>query len=576
MITRLVLLVFGATLAAQAQPAAKKSTTAKPVAASSVSIARAQIKQLTLRQKVAQLVIAVSYGEMPPRRSKEFLRLDRAVRVLGVGGLIVVNGVDRSGVKSANPQEMIGFLNRMQKLSKLPLIVGADFERGASMRVSNTTKYPHNMAFAATGDLASTHRLGAATAREARTLGVHWVFAPVADVNNNPDNPIINIRSFGQNPNDVAEHVKAYIAGARSDPAYKVLLCVKHFPGHGDTEVDSHRGMPLIEASRERLNRVELVPFRAAIAAKVDSIMTGHFSVPALEPEAIPATVSKNVMTKLLRQELKFEGLLTTDAMDMAGLSKMFSGGESAVRALEAGVDVLLMPRSPEVVVEAVVQAVLKKRLTVQRIEKSVEKLLVAKADLGLFSKRLVNADVAPDFLDTEEDNEAARNVANRSVAIFKNEANLVPVRNLDQSCIVVLAERRTTTQGLVFLEEMAKLAPKASVVLLDPTMPQGALDEVQANGANCSLIVVAAFAALGSYRGASLPGKFPALVDGLIASGKPVVLLSLGNPYLLNSFPKVKAYITTYSTVQASETAAARALVGEIPITGHRVISLK
>ena len=514
---------------------------------------------------------------MPSRRSKEFARLDSAVRVLGVGGLIVVNRTDRSGVRSAHPQEMIGFLNRMQKLSKLPLIVGADFERGASMRVDGTSKYPHNMAYNAAGDLEATRRLGEATAREARTLGVHWVFAPVADVNNNPDNPIINIRSFGQSPADVAAHVKAFIAGAHSNPAYKILVCAKHFPGHGDTAVDSHMGMPKIEATLEQLNKVELVPFRAAIASKVDSIMTGHFSIPVLETEPIPATVSHNVMTKLLHDELKFDGLVTTDAMDMAGLTKMFPGGEAAVRALEAGVDVLLMPRNPAAVIDAVVKAVISKRLTVRRIEHSLEKLMVAKVELGLFSKRIVNPDTAPDFLDTDQDTAAAQDVANRAVAIFKNDANLVPLRNMDKACIVVLAERRTTQQGLVFIEEMGKLAPKAAAVLLDPTMPQGALDEVQANAANCEKIVVAAFVSVGAYRGnTALGGNFPALVEALTKSGKPVVLLSIGNPYLLNSFPGVSAYITTYSTVPASETAAARALVGEIPITGRKVISIK
>ena len=313
---------------------------------SNSAIAKAVIRSLTLRQKIAQLIVVTSYGEVPRNGSSEAVRLHHAVAELGVGGLIVINRVDRYGVvQSAQPYEMITSLNGMQKMARLPLIVGGDFERGASMRVANTTKYPHNMAFNAAGDLESTRELGAATAREARAVGVHWVFAPVTDVNNNPDNPIINIRSFGQKPEEVAAHVKAFIAGANSDPANPILLCAKHFPGHGDTVVDSHMQLARINGTREQMDHMELLPFRAAIGSNVGSIMTAHIAVPSIEPEEIPATVSRNVMTKLLRDEMKFQGLVVTDAMDMQGLSRLFSPGEAAVRALDAGVDVLLMPK---------------------------------------------------------------------------------------------------------------------------------------------------------------------------------------------------------------------------------------
>lgn len=539
--------------------------------------AREILAHLTLRQKIAQLIIVAANGEVPARRSAEAIRLNHAVAQLDVGGLIVINGVDRSGVRNAQPYELMTLLNGLQKQSKLPLIVGSDMERGASMRVAKTTKYPHNMAFNAAGDLGATKQLGAATAREARTLGVHWIFAPVADVNNNPDNPVISIRSFGQRADEVSAHVQAYIEGAHSDPNYPVLVCAKHFPGHGDTALDSHLGLARIEASRERIDAVEMAPFRAAILSKVDSIMTAHIAVPAIEPAEIPATISSKVITKLLREELNFKGLITTDAMDMQGLARMFPPGEAAVRALEAGVDILLMPKNPDAVIAAIEKAVLSKRLSVRRIETSVERLLNAKIQLGLFKNRLVDPVAASGVLDQPEDAQLAQSVANRAVAMFKNVGNLVPIRDTKGACFTVLIERRTSQQGMQFMEEMSKLAPNASQTLLDPTMLQGALDETLEKSRNCQAIVVAAFATLPSLQGdPPLPGNFTALVQGFIKTGRPVVLISLGNPYLLRSFPDVAAYLTTYSPTVPSETAAARAVTGEIPITGRMVISLK
>ena len=225
------------------------------------------------------------------------------------------------------------FLNQMQKMSRTPLVVAADFERGASMRVSGGAQFPYNMAYGAGRDLDAVRYEGLATAREARAIGVHWIFAPVADVNNNPENPVINMRSFGENAEDVAQNVAAYIDGAHSDPKNRVLVTAKHFPGHGDTDTDSHLALAKVTANKERLETLEFKPFRAAIAHGVDSIMTAHLAVPALEPDEIPATVSSKVLTGVLREELKFQNIIVTDAMDMAGFAKMFNQGEAAVRA---------------------------------------------------------------------------------------------------------------------------------------------------------------------------------------------------------------------------------------------------
>ena len=286
-------------------------------------------------------------------------------------------------IQKAEPYAVAAFLNRMQRLAKTPLMVSGDFERGASMRVDGTTVFPHAMAFGATGDPAYSRYEGEVTAREARALGVQWIYYPVADVNNNPDNPIINIRSFGENPEAVAAQVKAFIEGAHADKKNYALTTVKHFPGHGDTAVDSHMNMPTITADRDRLDRVELVPFQAAIDAGVDSVMTAHIAVPALSPPDIPSTLSPAILTDLLRKDLGFKGIVVTDALEMAGIVKSFSTGDAAVRALEAGADVLLMPTDPDAVVKAVIAAVQSGRLTRQRIQESVIKVLAAKERSG-------------------------------------------------------------------------------------------------------------------------------------------------------------------------------------------------
>src|SRR5579863_3803390 len=346
--------LFGLLAQAAPKPVAKPAPklTAEQRAAQSI------LRSLSLRDRIAQLVIGAYYGDAPSSRSKEFIQFRHWVKDLHIGGFIMVNRVQYGLVRNAEPHTMALFLNQMQKLSKTPLLIGGDFERGSSMRVSDTIRFPFNMAFGAARDVEASRHQGLATAREARALGVQWIFAPVADVNNNPLNPVINIRSYGENPDEVSEHVAAYIDGAHSDPKNLVLVSAKHFPGHGDTSIDSHLDLARLDATRDRMSEVELKPFQAAIAHGVDSIMTAHMTVPAVEPEEIPATVSARVLTGLLREELGFKGLIVTDAMDMAGLTKQFNNGEASVRALEAGADVLLMPSDPGASIRAVLAAV--------------------------------------------------------------------------------------------------------------------------------------------------------------------------------------------------------------------------
>jgi len=538
---------------------------------------------MTLHDEVAQLVFIAFHGESPNTKSKEYRKFVRLITETKVGGLILNNVSNGRVVQKAEPYAVAAFLNRLQRMTTVPLMVGGDFERGASMRVAGTTVFPHAMAFGATGDPAFSRYEGEITAREARALGVHWVYYPVADVNNNPDNPIINIRSFGENPQDVAAQVKAFIEGAHSDKKNFVLTTVKHFPGHGDTSVDTHVNLATIPADRERLDRLELVPFKAGIEAGVDSVMTAHIAVPALAPADLPATLSPAILTELLRKDLGFNGLVITDALEMGGIAQGFTSGEASVRALEAGADTLLMPADPDQAISAVMAAVASGRLTRQRIESSVLKILAAKEKVGLDRKRFVDLEGIGDVVNSPEANEKAQEVADRAVTLVRNTGGVVPLAAPEKSCYVVMPESRYSTSGQVFTQEVRKRvdvnsgknAGKAAILTLDPSMPLPQVDENLARFGGCDNYVVAAFATVGTNRTQGLAGELPHALETIIATGKPVALAAIGNPYLARSYPKVAAYLATFSTVPPSEIAAVRALFGEINIRGRLPVSI-
>ncbi len=509
---------------------------------------------MTLREEVAQLVFIEFHGGSPNTRSRDYLKFVRLIRDTNVGGLILTNTNNARGVQKAEPYALATFLNRMQRLARVPLLVGADFERGASMRVSGTTAFPTAMAFGAAGDPELTRFEGEVTAREARALGIHWVYAPVADVNNNPDNPIINIRSFGENAQSVAAHVKAFIEGAHADKRNFILTTAKHFPGHGDTAVDSHLSLVQITADRARLDSLELVPFRAAIEAGVDSIMTGHIAVPALAPQELPATLSSAILTGLLRNDLAFKGIVITDALGMGAIVNGFGAGDAAVRALEAGADTLLMPADADVAIRAVVAAVQSGRLKRTRIQSSVAKLLAAKERLGLDRKRSVDVESIGDVIDDPAVNDRAQEVADRAVTLVRNGCNMLPLAAPDRVCFVTMNESRYSTDGTTFSQEVRKRAPKASTIALDGTMSREQVDESLQKLTACAQYVLAAFAPVNAGAGtAAMSSELSRTIESLISTGKPLALVAMGNPYLLRAYPKSTAYLATFSLTRCA-----------------------
>ena len=573
----LLLLFTGAVLCVMAAVVKKpvRLILPPPPAKASPTVRR-WMRTMTLRDQVAQLVFIPFYGAAPNARTAQYRKFMRLIRETKVGGLILVNASNGRQIVKAEPYALAAFLNRMQRLATVPLMVGSDFERGASMRVDGTTEFPHAMAFGATGNPAFSRAEGEVTAREARALGIQWVYYPVADVNNNPDNPIINIRSFGENPQDVAAHVRAFIEGVHSDKKNYVLATAKHFPGHGDTATDTHVNLATITADKERLETLELVPFKAAIAAGVDSIMTAHIAVPALAPPDLPATLSPAILTGLLRKELDFKGLVITDALEMGGIAQGFSAGDAAVRALEAGADTLLMPSDPDAAIRAVVSAVEDGRIPVQRLQESVVRILSAKEKVGLDRKRFVDLEGISDVVDDPEANLKAQEIANRAVTLVRNTGNMVPLAAPDRACYVVMSEGRYSTGGQAFAREVRKRVPRASLATVDPTMSRQDLEDSINRLQACESYAVAAYASVSASRGSvGLAGELPHIMEMLQGTGKPIALVALGNPYLLRNFPNVAAYLATYSTVPPSETAAVKALWGEIALTGHLPVSI-
>jgi beta-N-acetylhexosaminidase len=534
------------------------------------------MKTMTPRERIAQLIVIGFNGHPMNTRTREYRKFVHLVSLEHVGGLILVNVSNGRTVAKADPLEAASFINRMQRLAKIPLLVSADFERGASMRVDATTIFPHAMAFTASRDPKEALIEGEITAREARALGVQWLFFPDADVNNNPDNPIINIRSYGENPGDVSAFVSAFITGAHSVASAKVLTTAKHFPGHGDTDTDTHLNLASIGADRQRLEQLEWAPFRAAIQSGTDAVMTAHIAVPALDDPDIPATLSPKILTGVLREELGFKGIIVTDALEMGGIAKGFSVGEAVVRSLLAGADVLLMPPDGEAAINAVAAAVRSGQISQKRIDESAMRVLTAKAHVGLATSKLVDLEAVHSVVNSLESNAVAQLIADRSVTLVRNQNDFVPLKPSGNTAFFILTEGSTSVEGQAFALEVRKRSVMANITILDSRMPEAELQTALERSTDATQYVVVAFASVAAYRGSvALGGGFPQLVQNLVATKKPVALIAMGNPYLLRNFPDVAAYMTTYSTVPPSEVAAAKALFGEIPIGGKLPVSI-
>jgi beta-N-acetylhexosaminidase len=525
---------------------------------------------MTLREKLGQMLLPYYFGVFTSAESSDYKNLVHEVEENHVGGFIVGTTRGPLGIERSQVYPTAELTNELQRRAKVPLLIGADFESGTGMRLDEGTSFPSAMAVGATNDPKLAYTIGKVIALESRAAGVHWIFAPDADVNNNPDNPIINIRSFGENPKNVGEFVAQEIRGIEENGG---LATAKHFPGHGDVSVDSHLALPTVPGDRKELEATELVPFRAAIGASVGSVMPGHLAVPAFEPDAsVPATTSRNILTGLLRDELKYKGLVVTDAMDMGGVTSRYPPGEAAVRAVEAGADVLLMPPVPDAAMAGLERAVRSGRITEKRVDESVRRILQAKSRLGLDRNRLADIEHLDEKFGRPEFAAQAQNIADRGVTLLRDTAHLVPLDATKPLRVLLVSlsadadpypgetiepEIRWRVDSLKALRADLQFA-NVSTLKLPPTDTY-------------DVAIAALFVRVADRKGnVGFPDEQRAFVNQMIAAGKPVVVIAFGSPYLIEGFPGAKTWLAEFSTNSVSQVAAVRALFGQVTTQGQ------
>jgi beta-N-acetylhexosaminidase len=554
-----------------------------------------ELRRMSLDEKIGQLISIGVNATFLNQDSEAFKALRHQVEDNHVGGIILFRGP---------VYESVMLVNRMQALAKYPLLISADLEAGAGMRFDDTINLPWNMAVGATDNPDYARRQGALTAHEARALGVQQIYAPVADVNNNAANPVINVRSYGEDPTAVGRFVAAFVEGAQSNG---VIATAKHFPGHGDTATDSHRGLPEIDVSRERLNSVELVPFEAAVKSGVGSVMTGHIGMPQVDPTAViplprdvklkPIDTDENgevivekgtlptslspVMTGILRRDLGFDGLIVTDAMSMSGLTLYFTQEEASVRALEAGADLLLKPADADAVLRGVRDAVQKGRLKEERIDQSARKVLAAKYDLGLVKQRVTPLDAIDVNVAGREAIGLAREIAEHAITLVRDDEKLLPLNSLKPDARIFNLAITNGDDRLwianAFAGAMTRAGRKMETIVLDDRSTDAEVKKAieRANSADVVIASLYGRVRTGQARSVGLPEPGAKALSTLIAGKMKLFGISFGNPYLLQSFPGLRTYLVAYGDMPSLQEATARALLGEIDVTGKLPISL-
>jgi beta-N-acetylhexosaminidase len=518
------------------------------------------LDSLPLRDRIAQLVVPWIAGGYTAFDDAAYSRAVRWVDSLHVGGVIISIG---------SPLDVAARLNHLQARSSLPLLVASDLESGTTFRLVGGTPFPPNMGVGASGRELDAYEVGRVTALEGRAVGIHLTFAPVADVNNNPANPIINTRSFGEDPHAVARLVAAAIRGIQE---HGMLATAKHFPGHGDTGTDSHIALPVITATWPRFDTLELVPFRAAIAAGVTAVMSAHIALPGLDSgRTRPGTVEPAILTGVLRDSLGFRGLTVTDALNMGALVNSFGPAEAPVLAFEAGADMLLQPADPAVTIDAMERAVRSGRITEERLNRSVRRILDLKQQLGLFTRRMVPLDSVPDVVGRADFLRSAREVAARSIVLARDSAGAVDSLRAAPRSLTVVAygDDGSPTAGAALATELRVLGHRVTLLRLAPASGPASYDSVRTALAGNPMAIFAVAIRAAAARGTiGMPPPLAQLMDSS-AVARPTILVSLGSPYIASQTSHVGSYLLAWAANPVSEQAAARALSGDA-ITGR------
>jgi len=565
------------------------------------------LRKMSPEEKVGQLFSIWVKAQFLNDADPIFVQLRDNVAKYHIGSLVMTVPVDGPVLLKSQPDVAAELLNRLQRSSKLPLIVAADFERGVSMRLNGTTVFPHAMAFTATGKTGNAEAFGRITALEARAIGVHWNFFPDADVNSNPANPIINTRSFGEDPKQVGDFVAAYIRGAHEGG---MLVTAKHFPGHGDTATDSHLGLAQVTGDRARLGAVELPPFQRAIEAGVDAVMVAHVTVPALDPEPNRvATTSTPIVTGLLQEEMGFKGIVVTDALDMAGLTRLYATdiGRAAVESFKAGNDMLIIPADLDASYRSVLQAVQRGEISRPRLDQSVRKILELKASLGLNKARLVDPGQLSSLIAKPENLAVGQRIADEAITLVRDNGKVIPLQSFGTSpgtreaglpyqsltavsnrlVVVIFSDDLRTDSGRMLERQILARVPDARVIYVDARSAAGmkppvveAVEAAEHVIAAVYVVPTAGKAMRGAGGGLTNTVAMDDATGSLLTSildraASRTVVLAMGNPYVVQDFAAIQNYLCAFSNATVSETAAVKAIFGEIPVSGHLPVTI-
>jgi beta-N-acetylhexosaminidase len=527
-----------------------------------------KLNEMTLREKIGQMLVSSTLGEDYVENSNESKRLKKLCEQTEVGGFIFFKGTSTGYANLSN---------KLQSLSKTPLLISSDFERGPGMRVIDCTVFPNNMAIGATRNSELAYNMGYLIAKESKALGVNQDYAPVCDVNNNPNNPIINVRSFGEDPDLVSTMSEAEIRGLQDG---KVIATAKHFPGHGDTEIDSHNDLPVLNFSMDRLSKLELIPFKNAIKHDVMSVMVAHLSFPELENKPnVPASLSKNVVEGLLIDKLGFNGLIVTDALNMKGITKYFTTEQVAVMCVEAGIDLILMPTNEDQSLNAIEDAINNGIITEERINRSVEKILKAKEWVGLFDNKYVDVNQLESKIKTQEAMNLSQQIADESITLVKDEMNYVPlsVNSKDRRMLIFnLSAVDDEINSSYFNSKMKDFFPNKRILEVNSEINPELIDDYLKMASDYDAVIVAIYAKVrhGSGTISILPSQTK-LINSFVDNKNKLIVISFGNPYLLNEFPTVPNYICAFGDADVSINAALKAITGGIHFKGKLPISI-
>lgn len=534
---------------------------------------------LSLRDRVAQMVVIWMTGDYTSEHDSTYAQLVRWVVDDKVGGATMSLGT---------PIEVAAKLNDLQRRARVPLLVSSDLEPGLGrlesglfthylLETGGATPFPPAMAIAATGRDSDAYDAAKIIAQEGRAAGIHVNFAPVVDVNNNPANPVINTRSFGEDPERVGRLSALFVHGTLDGGQ---LPTAKHFPGHGDTDVDSHVGLPVVSADIARLMSLELVPFKAAIKAGAALVMTAHIALPAIDSASVPATLSPRIITGLLRDSLGFKGTAITDAMTMQGVGKGYTTEESSVLAVKAGADILLKPTDPTRAIDAIVHAVEAGEISRARIDSAARRVLELKARAGLADGAQIWLGELRTVIGAPEHRAVAADIARRAVTLIRDSAQLVPLSTPGRALVVQYMPETEIRAGRIFgtaLRAGRTRSGAGQTVLakIGPGATHDLLDSLGRVADSSAVIVIAPYVRRVEGEGrVAIPEQIALWIDE-VARRRPTVVVTFGNPYLIRQFPSVGSYVVTYGVGDDLERAAAAALLGEQKVTGRIPVSL-